>query len=234
MNTRKRVSSGQFANGQDSAEAVDSVELPENIPQTPPKISSNRKPQDSFIKSALKIVFSGHKEETQTNNMEALMNDCRTVYRNAIFFSTIIKLLHFTLQILKVMVAIYFVLNIFMQGILYSLTITSLRCLFGKQKHCYTKIEEIVFPPDMITKSPYLQVILKDSGVIAAESMFEISFPLTISNPIILFAILLILVCNTFFLAYFHAVLLKVARLAKDASREQNFVSKYGKLPGEL
>jgi len=227
---RKRAISGQFYSEQDSPE----VELPLNIPQTATKTGSKRKSEDSFVKSALRIVLSGKKEENQANNMEALISDCRTIYTNAIFFSIITKLLHSTTQILKILVTFYFLLNIFMYGILYLLVTILLRCLFGREQNCYIRLKDIIFPADMITTSPYLQVIVRESGMIAAEHMLDISFPLTINNPIIQLAILAILVFISFFLAYFHRLLLKVARLAKDASPEQNFETKYGKFPAEL
>ena len=230
MSMRKRSPSGQFSNEQDSPEVVDLVDTPRKLTKT----GSKRKSQDSFVKSALRIVLSGKKEEAQISNTESLMRDCRIIYRSAIFFSIITRFLHTISQISKIVVATYFVLNIFMKGILYSLTTTLVRCLFGREQNCYTRVMDILFPADIITTNPYLEVTVRESGLIGADHLIDISFPLTINNPIIQLAILAILVCNSFFLAYFHKVLIKVARLTKDASPELNFVTKYGELPAEL
>lgn len=230
MSIRKRALSGQFTNEQDSPEE----RLPVDIQNTLARTGSKRKSQDNFVRSDLRIMIANKTEETQTDSMDELLRDCRTIYRNAIFFSTITKSLHFTTRILKILVVIYFVLNIFMQGILYSLVATLLRCLFGREPNCYTRVKEIIFPTDMITTSPYLQVTLRESGLIAADQMLDISFPVTINNPIIQLVILAILFNSNILLAYFHNVLRKVARLARDASPEQNFATKYSELPVEL
>ena len=228
MSLRKRTSNGKYANGLDSPK-----EGLLNIQQTVARTSSKRKSRE-FSRSDLRIMIASKPEETQTDEMEELLCSCRTVYRNAIFFSTIIKFLHFTTRILKILVAIYFFLNIFIQGILYSIVTILLRCLFGREPNCYTKVKEVIYPADMILTSPYLEVTLRESGLIAADKMFEISFPVTINNPIIQLVILAILFHSRFLLAYFHNVLRKVARLARDASPEHNFATKHSELPVEL
>lgn len=180
------------------------------------------------------MVLSGKKEETQPNKTEALMSDCRTIYKHAVFFCAIIKVLHFTTQILKFLIAIYFILNIFVQGILYSLVSTSFHCLYEKENTCYTKLMAIVFPAGVIANGPHMKITIKETVVTTSTTFYEKTFPLAISNPIVQLVILAILVCNSFFLAHFHILLLKVARLAKDASPELDFVAKYGGLPEEL
>lgn len=234
MSTRSRTPRGKFASGKDCAEAVDSLELYAKIPQTQPKRKSRLKSQDSFAKSILRMVLSGKKEETQPNKTEALMSDCRTIYKHARFCCAIIKLLDFTTHILKFLIAIYFIMNIFMQGILYSLVNTSFYCLHEKENTCYTKLMRIAFPAEVVAKSPHVKIIVKETGVSTSVTLYEATLPLAISNPIVQLAILAILVCNNFFLAYFHTLLLKVARLAKDASPELDFLAKYGELPEEL
>lgn len=231
---KKRSSTGQFVSEQSPAEQA-GVMLP--YVETPSKSSrtgSKQKSSGSFVKSAFKIVLSGKKDEPLMDYKEELANDCHTIYTNAKFFSMVTKALHAFSQIVKMVVTTYFVLNVFMQGILYSLTTTLLNCALGKGQRCFSRLTEIIIPNDMVTTSPHVQATLRESGTIGSEPIFVISFPLTIGNPLIQLLILLILVCTSFFMAYFQRVLVKIARLARDASPEQNFEAKYGKLPKEI
>lgn len=236
MSLRKRTSTGQYASEENPERETDVVVLHADTPSSSKlsRTGSKKKTSGSFAKSTLRIMVSGKKAEDQIDLRETLTNDCQTIYRNAKFFSTITTIFYNLSQVLKFLVAIYFIMNVFIRGILYSITAITLHCTLGRGKDFYSKMKETIFPEDMITSSPHIEIIVRESGTIGSEALVTISFPLTINNPFIQLIILMILVFSSFFMVYFQRVLVKVARLAKDASPEPDFEAKYGQLPEQL
>ena len=163
-----------------------------------------------------------------------LKHDCQTIFSNAMFFCALTELLYYTTLGLKTLIAVFFASTVFISVITESLLTTSINCLSGKEKNCYTKFMQIIFPVDMVPNSPHLEVTLKDSGRLDAGTLYAITIALTISNPIIHLAILGILFCCSSLLKYFNGVLRNIARLARDSSPDPNFRRDNGRLLQKL
>ena len=236
-NTRRRGSDGKWIReegdmGEDGVQGVVAIPV---TPRVSRATSSRKSPPASFVKSALRIMISGKKDEDIEDYKEALKKDCSSIYRTSRIASRVAKFCHQISQYLKGLVAVYFVGNIFLQGMLYNLTSIILHCVFGRGQHFYTRISEVIFPPDMISRSPYMQIVVRESGMLSnSEPLAEISFPLSVNNPVIHLGVLALFVLNSYLMVCLQRMLIKVARLARDASPEEDFEHKHGQLPPPL